>query len=121
PDEIDARARVARRYNASFAGAGNLRTPYVVEGAQSVWAQYTLQVENRAKFQADLKGKGIPTAVYYPIPLGKQRAYKHYPAVPMPVSDALSERVVSLPMHPYLDETTQDRIIAAVLESVNGA
>ena len=117
PDEIEARERVARRYNAAFAKSNRIVIPRVIEGAQSVWAQYTLQVQDRAKLQSDLKDAGIPTAVYYPIPLGRQRAYAHYPTAPTPVSDALSKSVVSLPMHPYLDEATQDRIIAAVLSS----
>jgi len=116
-DEIDKRNAVAKRYNDAFKGSNRIVTPHVVEGAVSTWAQYTLKVENRAKFQADLKAAGVPTAVYYPIPLSKQKAYAHYPAAPTPVSEALSGQVVSLPMHPYLDAATQDRIIAAVLES----
>jgi len=118
PDEIAARERIGRRYNAQLSGSNRLRVPHVIAGAQSVWAQYTIQVENRAKFQADLKNDGVPTAVHYPIPLGRQRAYRHFPSVATPVADALAERVVSLPMHPYLDAGTQDRIIAAVLKSV---
>ena len=59
----------------------------------------------------------MPTAVHYPIPLSRQRAYAVYPGAPAPVSEALSGHVVSLPMHPYLEQTTQDRIIAAVLAS----
>jgi dTDP-4-amino-4,6-dideoxygalactose transaminase len=118
PDEIEARERVARRYNAAFANSNRIVIPRVIEGAQSVWAQYTIQVQDRVKLQADLKDAGIPTAIYYPIPLGRQRAYAHYPAVPTPVSESLSKSVVSLPMHPYLDEAAQDRIIAAVLKSV---
>jgi dTDP-4-amino-4,6-dideoxygalactose transaminase len=118
PDEIAARERIARRYNAKLGASNRVRVPHVISGAQSVWAQYTLVVEDRAKLQADLKDEGIPTAVYYPIPLGRQPAYKHYPCVPTPVADALSETVVSLPMHPYLDEAVQDRIVAAVLKSV---
>ena len=117
PDEIAARDRIAARYNAMLGKSNRIRTPRVIAGAQSVWAQYTLQVEDRAKLQADLKDENIPTAVYYPIPLGRQRAYAHFPSVTTPVSDALSTRVVSLPMHPYLDEATQDRIVAAVLRS----
>jgi len=116
-DEIDKRNVVARRYNEAFKGSNRIVTPHVVEGAVSTWAQYTLKVENRAKFQADLKAAGVPTAVYYPIPLSKQKAYSHYPAVPTPVSEALSQKVVSLPMYPYLDAATQDRVIAAVLDS----
>jgi dTDP-4-amino-4,6-dideoxygalactose transaminase len=116
-DEIEQRNVVAKRYTNAFAGSNRIVTPHVVQGAVSTWAQYTLQVENRAKFQADLKAAGVPTAVYYPIPLSKQKAYAHYPATPTPVSEALSQRVVSLPMHPYLDAATQVRVISAVLES----
>ena len=116
-EEIEKRNAVARRYNDAFAGSNRIKTPGVIEGAVSTWAQYTLQVADRAKFQAGLKDKGVPTAVYYPIPLSRQRAYAHYPSAPTPVSEALSGHVVSLPMHPYLDEATQDRIIAAVLAS----
>jgi dTDP-4-amino-4,6-dideoxygalactose transaminase len=116
-DEIEKRNVVAKRYNEAFAGSNRLITPRMLEGTVSTWAQYTLQVENRAKFQADLKEAGVPTAVYYPIPLSKQKAYAHYPAAPTPVSEALSAKVVSLPMHPYLEAADQDRVIAAVLES----
>ena len=70
--------------------------------------------------QADLKARGIPTAVYYTIPMNAQKAYRHYPSAPTPVAEKLSKRVISLPMHPYLDEATQDTIVGAVLESVNG-
>jgi len=118
PDEIEARERIARRYNAGLGKSNRIRIPSVIASAQSVWAQYTIQVEDRTRLQADLKDEGIPSAVYYPIPLGRQRAYAHFPSAPTPVSDGLSKTVVSLPMHPYLDEATQDRIIAAVLKSV---
>ncbi|HEY4266184.1 MAG TPA: DegT/DnrJ/EryC1/StrS family aminotransferase, partial [Micropepsaceae bacterium] len=118
PDEIAARERIARRYNALLGKSNRIVIPHIVAGAQSVWAQYTIQVEDRAKLLADMKDEGIPANVYYPIPLGRQRAYAHYPSVPTPVSDALSASVASLPMHPYLDEATQDRIAAAVLKSV---
>ncbi len=116
-EEVEMRDAVAHRYNDAFAGSNRIVAPRVIAGARSVWAQYTLQVENRAKFQADLKAEGIPTAVYYPIPLSKQKAYAHYPSAPTPVSEALAGKVVSLPMHPYLDAPTQDRIIKAVLAS----
>ena len=114
-DEIEKRNDVARRYNQAFAGSNRIKTPVVIEGATSSWAQYTLQVSDRDGFQAGLKQAGVPTMVYYPIPLSRQPAYAHYPSVPTPVSEALSGHVVSLPMHPYLDEGTQNRIIAAVL------
>ena len=114
-DEIARRNAAARRYGQAFAGRSRIKIPVVLEGMTSSWAQYTLQVADRAKFQAGLKAAGVPTMVYYPIPLSRQPAYAHYPSVPTPVSEALCGQVVSLPMHPYLDEETQDRIIAAVL------
>ena len=92
--------------------------PRVIDGAQSTWAQYTIQVPDRDKLQAALKAKGIPSAVYYPIPLSKQKGYAHFPSAPIPVSEKISKTVISLPMHPYLDAATQDRVIAAVLEAV---
>ncbi len=121
PDEIERRNVVAGRYNNAFAGSNCIVTPKVIAGATSTWAQYTLQVEDRAKFQADLKEAGVPTMVYYPLPLSRQKAYAHYPAAPIPVSEALCAKVVSLPMHPYLDEATQDRVIHAVLKSANAS
>jgi len=117
PDELVMRERVARRYDVGLKNR-RILTPVVIEGAQSVWAQYTIQVENRSKLQADLKDQGVPTNVYYPMPLSRQAAYAQFPSAPTPNSQKLSERVVSLPMHPYLDEKTQDRIIEAVLKSV---
>jgi dTDP-4-amino-4,6-dideoxygalactose transaminase len=117
-DEIEKRNAVARRYNDAFAGSNRIQIPAMIDGATSTWAQYTLQVEDRAKFQADLKAAGVPTAVYYPIPLSRQPAYAGFPTAPTPVSEALCAKVVSLPMHPYLDEAVQDRVIQAVLKSV---
>ncbi len=116
PDEIEARDRVARRYNEGLAGVAI--TPTVPAGSTSVWAQYTIRIGagRREAFAAALKAEGIPTAVYYPIPLHLQQAYKHYPIGKggVAVSTRLAGEVISLPMHPYLDEGTQDRIIDAV-------
>ncbi|OAI45225.1 aminotransferase DegT [Rhizomicrobium sp. SCGC AG-212-E05] len=119
PDEIEARNRVAKRYNDAFAGSNRIVAPIVIAGATSTWAQYTLRVEDRTRFQADLKEAGVPTMVYYPLPLSRQKAYAHYPSAPTPVSEALCAKVVSLPMHPYLDEATQDRVIHAALASAD--
>jgi dTDP-4-amino-4,6-dideoxygalactose transaminase len=118
PEEIELRDAIAKRYNEKLGRSNQIRVPRVIEGGQSTWAQYTLQVPDRDKLQADLKAKGIPTAVYYPIPLGAQKGYAHFPSAPVPVSEHLAKTVISLPMHPYLDEPTQDLIIEAVLESV---
>jgi dTDP-4-amino-4,6-dideoxygalactose transaminase len=116
-EEIEARQRVAERYSLALAEVA--RTPSVIPGAASVWAQYTLLVKDRDGLATRLKSIGVPTAVYYPIPLNRQSGYCHYPTAPggAPVSEALAASVISLPMHPYLDETTQDRIIAAVLSN----
>jgi dTDP-4-amino-4,6-dideoxygalactose transaminase len=83
-----------------------------------VWAQYTIRVAPSARDElaAALKADGIPTAIYYAKPLHRQTAYKHFPMADsgLPVSDQLAQEVISLPMHPYLDVATQDRIIEAV-------
>jgi dTDP-4-amino-4,6-dideoxygalactose transaminase len=115
PDEIEARNRVARRYADALADV--VAVPSVPPGSTSVWAQYTIRVAGgrRDKFAAALKAEGIPTAIYYPIPLHKQQAYRHYPVGEggVAVSDRLASEVISLPMHAYLDASTQDRIVAA--------
>jgi dTDP-4-amino-4,6-dideoxygalactose transaminase len=115
PDEIAARMRVARRYNEKLEGIV-AQTPKLVPGAVSVWAQYTVEVSDRAGLAAHLKDKGVPTAVYYPVPIHKQSAYKHFPVGSggLPVTETKAERVISLPMHPYLDEKTQDMIVDAI-------
>ena len=116
PDEIAARDRVARRYSEALSDV--VTTPSVPAGMSSVWAQYTIRVSDnrRDALAVALKAEGIPTAIYYPIPLHRQQAYKHYLVGEggAAVSDRLAGEVISLPMHAYLDESTQDRIIAAV-------
>ncbi len=119
-DEIEARNAVARRYNELLGRSNRIVVPALIDGAVSSWAQYTIQVPDRDKLQADLKAEGIPTAVYYPIPLSKQKGYAHYPTAPIPVCEKISDTVVSLPMHPYLDAATQTKIAEAVLKSVGG-
>ncbi|HEX4860522.1 MAG TPA: DegT/DnrJ/EryC1/StrS aminotransferase family protein [Rhizomicrobium sp.] len=118
PEEIELREVVAQRYNTAFRASNRIVTPRVIDGAQSTWAQYTIQVPDRDKVQTALRAKGIPSAIYYPIPLSRQKGYQHFPSAPTPVSEKISKTVVSLPMHPYLDSATQDRVIAAVLEAV---
>ncbi|MFZ2872114.1 DegT/DnrJ/EryC1/StrS family aminotransferase [Zavarzinia sp.] len=114
PDEIEARQRIADRYNDGLRDVA--KVPRLMAGATSVWAQYTLLLEDRARVAAACKDAGVPTAIYYPIPLSHQEGYKHFPTGPggVPVSERLSGQVLSLPMHPYLTEEAQDRIIAAV-------
>jgi dTDP-4-amino-4,6-dideoxygalactose transaminase len=113
-DEIAARNRVADRYAAGLSDV--VTTPSVLEGGVSVWAQYTIETANRDGLAVALREAGVPTAVYYPIPIHRQGVYSAYPAAPggLPVTEAKAATVISLPMHPYLTETDQDLVIAAV-------
>lgn len=120
-DEIEARNKVASRY---FDALHNIVTaPRVTDGNTSVWAQYTIRLPRggRDDFAAALKAQGIPTAIYYPKSMHQQTAYKHYPTVEggLPVSEKLSEDVISLPMHAYLDQAAQDRVIKAVRDALS--
>ncbi len=122
PEEIAERNRIARRYSQHLADV--VAVPRVPDHVTSVWAQYTIRVKTgtRDAFAGALKAQGVPTAVYYPKPLHRQEAYRHFPADPkgLPVTDLLVDEVISLPMHAYLDEATQDRIILAVRRAVGG-
>lgn len=120
-EEIAARNKVARRY---FDALHNIVTaPRVPEGNVSTWAQYTIRLPkgiDRDAFANALKAQGIPTAIYYPKSMHQQTAYKRYPVAEggLPVCERLSADVISLPMHPYLDQTSQDRVIKAVRDAV---
>ncbi len=120
-DELTARDRVARRYRDGLADV--VRVPVVRNEATTAWAQYVIMTENRDRVQEALRRDGIPTQIYYPKPLHAQTAYGDYPIVPggLPVSERLTKLVLALPMHPYLDEPTQDRIIAGVREAATAA
>lgn len=109
-EEMQARQRVAETYTKLFNEAGVNTTPCIEAHNQSAWAQYTIQVESRDYIQAKLKEQGIPTAVHYPIPLNKQPAVANA-NVSLPVGDAIAERVMSLPMHPYLTIEAQQKIV----------
>lgn len=117
PDEIAARDRIAQRYNAALADVCTV--PVVAPGLTSVWAQYTLRLPkgaDREAVQAALKADGVPTAVYYPRPLHQQTAYRHFPVAGngLPQAERIAAEVLSLPMHPYLEEAVQDRIVASL-------
>jgi dTDP-4-amino-4,6-dideoxygalactose transaminase len=120
--EIDARNEVAERY---AWGLGNVVTvPHLTSGCTSVWAQYTIRLPkgcDRDGFAAALKAQGVPTAIYYPKSMHQQTAYKDFPVVDggLPTCERLSSDVISLPMHAYLDEATQERIIQAVRGAVS--
>ncbi len=116
-DEIAARNRVAERY---ARGLGNVVTvPRLASGCTSIWAQYTIRLPkgvDRDGFAAALKAQGVPTMVYYAKSMHQQTAYKAFPVADggLPVSEQLSDDVISLPIHAYLDEAAQDRVIAAM-------
>ena len=116
-DEIAARNRVAERYSR---GLGNVVTvPRLASGCTSIWAQYTIRLPkgtDRDGFAAALKAQGVPTMVYYTKSMHQQTAYKNFPVADggLPVSEMLSDDVISLPIHAYLDEPAQDRVIEAV-------
>jgi dTDP-4-amino-4,6-dideoxygalactose transaminase len=118
-DEIAARNRVADRYAVGLSDL--VKTPTVLKGGVSVWAQYTIEVANTVQGGRDelglaLREQRVPTAVYYPIPIHRQGVYSGYPVAPggLPVTEAKAGNVISLPMHPYLTEDDQDQIIAAI-------
>ncbi len=122
PEEIAARNRVAARYSDALADVAIV--PRTGNHASSVWAQYTIRLApgRRDALAATLKAQGIPTAIYYTKPLHRQPAYRDFPLADggVPVSERLSTEVISLPMHAYLEEPVQDRIIAAVRSALAG-
>jgi UDP-2-acetamido-2-deoxy-ribo-hexuluronate aminotransferase len=122
-EELAQRQRVADTYNTLLCRSAPpcaidpqtkaqpiLITPHIDPHNTSAWAQYTIQVPNRDAMQEQLKQAGIPTAVHYPIPLNKQPAVSDATAQ-LPVGDAVAQRVMSLPMHPYLDDGSIQRIV----------
>ncbi len=119
-DEVDARRKLADYYDTRL--TQYVATPPRIEGAESAWAQYTIQCDDRERLRADLGEQGIPTAIYYPRPMHLQPAYAAYGPGEggLPISETLSGRVLSLPMHPYMPEETAERICQAVINSVAG-
>ena len=115
-DEIERREAVAQRYSAAFA-ARIRRVPEIIAGGQSVWAQYVIEHESRDGLQAHLTASGIPSMVYYPVPIHSQDfAARFAPSAgSLPVTETASRHVLALPMHPYLPPEDQDRVIGAVL------
>ena len=120
--EILARHAAAERYTQALADV--VTVPRLAEGCDSIWAQYTIRLPghiDRGQFAAALKAKGVPTAIYYPKSMHQQTAYRNFPVTDngLPVSEKLSRDVISLPMHAYLDEPTQARVIEAVRAAVS--
>ncbi|MFT4058248.1 MAG: DegT/DnrJ/EryC1/StrS family aminotransferase [Legionella sp.] len=114
PDEIIMRQKVAKRYDNMLSSL--VKTPFIHRHNTSVYAQYTIEVDNRDEFQKSMQESDIPTAVHYPSPLHLQEAmsYLGYSAGDFPIAENASRRVISLPMHPYLQEAEQVRVVEAV-------
>lgn len=119
-DEIERRDQVASHYAAGL--RGRVAIPEMPDGYRSVWAQYTIRLpgQDRDRVMKALSSQGIPAHVYYPRSVHEQTAYRDYPIAGngTPNATRLPREVLSLPMHPYLDRATQDRIVAAVLEAL---
>lgn len=121
-DEIAQREGVAARYSEALADI--CEVPVIAEGLRSVWAQYTIKVpltKNRDEVVRALAAERIPTAVYYPRPLHKQTGYRRYPtaAEKLDRAERLAQEVLSLPMHPYLEASTQKYIVDAVRRALS--
>jgi len=116
-NEVELRNQVAKTYSSNLNDA--IKTPLVPEGQGSVWAQYSIQVNNREALKDALNKQGIPTATFYPTPIHLSTAYTHlgYSVGDFPNSEAISKRIVSLPMHPFLEK---DQILK-IADAVNQA
>lgn len=113
-DETELRNRVAQNYTQLLNDAGITTTPVIEAHNTSAWAQYTIRVKDRELVQQRLKEHGVPTAVHYPIPLNKQPAVADASAC-LPVGDEVAGQVMSLPMHPYMTENDQLKVVRALI------
>ena len=116
-DELALRQQVADRYATLLDGI--VETPRLGDGATSSWAQYTVKLPagtDRDAVMAELRDKGVPSAIYYPVPMHRQPPYKAFPASAcgLEATRDLCERVLALPMHPYLEPAQQQQIADAM-------
>jgi dTDP-4-amino-4,6-dideoxygalactose transaminase len=120
PEEIEMRQVVANRYNELLVTNGEMKPPLIPKGMKSAWAQYSVLFESeelREACQTKMKRVNIPTVIYYPKPLHLQTAFARlgYKEGDFPVSESLSKRILSLPMHPYLTLEDQDKVVGSIL------
>ena len=117
-EEIENRNKLADRYGELLRATCEL--PVKPQGVTSAWAQYTVKVQDRDGVQARLRERGVPTAVYYPLPMHLQPAYRQYGGGEgsLPISEALSGQVLSLPMNPYWSEADAQHVAEAMEASV---
>jgi UDP-2-acetamido-2-deoxy-ribo-hexuluronate aminotransferase len=119
--ELRVRNSAAQEYSRQLEDVAQV--PYVASHNTSAWAQYTIEVENRATVQQELNAVGIPTAVHYPIPIHLQPVFAHLDLGEgaFPVSEAAGERVMSLPIHGYLSDSDLKRVTSSVIQVLAGA
>jgi UDP-2-acetamido-2-deoxy-ribo-hexuluronate aminotransferase len=117
-EELLARNKIAARFNQLL--EGHVTLPFIESHNTSVYAQYTVQINNRDKVREKLQKASIPTAVHYPKPLHKQLAYQSrgMAALSLPITEQLSSRVLSLPMHPYLQDAQIEAIAKEVVNAI---
>src|SRR5438270_4758060 len=116
--ELKARDAIAKRYSSALEHAAQV--PYIESYNVSAWAQYTLEVAHRSEIQRSLSAQGIPTAVHYPMPIHMQPVFAKLdlPHKSFPISERASERVLSLPMHPYMSDADVEMVTSALLSAV---
>jgi len=116
PTEIKQRKDIGNRYTKLLSDS-NIITPYIKNDRTSVYAQYSIRVQNRDKIIEKLNTLGIPTAVHYPMPLHLQKCFEYlgYKNGDFPISENISKEIMSLPMSPYLEKNDQDIIIKELL------
>jgi UDP-2-acetamido-2-deoxy-ribo-hexuluronate aminotransferase len=113
--EVGQRQRVGARYTALLSDVAGIVTPYLAPHNTSVYAQYSILIDNRDEVAKRLNSLGIPTAIHYPVPINKQPGYKAlHSGYETPISDDIAHHVMSLPMGPYLTAADQDRIVEAL-------
>jgi UDP-2-acetamido-2-deoxy-ribo-hexuluronate aminotransferase len=114
--EVEQRIRIGRTYRDMVAEIAGIQAPMVRNDRTCVWAQFTIQTDRREEIVKALKEVGIPTAVHYPLPLHQQPAYTSIvrAAGTLGVAEDVSRRVLSLPMHPYMDDATMQTIVHAL-------
>lgn len=118
-EEVELRAKIGAAYTEALKDI--VTTPFIETYNNCVYAQYTIQVDHREMVQEKLKLAGIPTAVHYPIPLNLQPVFADLkqPEGSFPIAELVARRVMSIPMHPYLEESSQRKIIMSILASLN--
>ncbi len=121
--EVAARERLGAAYSARFQAAGpHFTPPYIEPHNTCVYAQYTVQVDKRDAVIDKLTAAGIPTAVHYPVPLHLQPVFADMglgQRGSFPIAERAAERVLSLPMHPFLSDADLDRVVAATVAAVD--